>query len=101
MYKLIVYVPRSHLNKVLDAVFAAGAGKMGSYSDCAFICEGTGTFRPLKGSKPFKGKTGKLTKVRETRIETAVQGSKLKKVIAAMKKNHPYEVPAYDVLKLY
>jgi len=100
-YKVVVFVPIKAAAKVSNAVFAAGAGAIGNYSKCSFNAEGTGTFLPLKGAKPAIGKKGKLEKVPEMRFETIVPAEKLDNVIAAMKKAHPYETPAFDVFKLY
>ena len=99
-YKLVVFIPVESVLKVSNAVFAAGAGQMGNYSHCGFVAEGTGTFLPLQGAKPAIGKKGKLEKVPEIRFETIVPAEKLDEVIAAMKKAHPYEIPAFDVFKL-
>jgi len=100
-YKVVVFVPIEAAAKVSNAVFAAGAGAIGNYRNCGFGSEGTGTFLPLKGAKPAVGKKGKLEKVPEIRFETIVPAEKLDSVIAAMKKAHPYETPAFDVFKLY
>jgi dinuclear metal center YbgI/SA1388 family protein len=100
-YKLIVFVPSGAVAKVSNAVFAAGAGAIGNYSNCGFGAEGAGTFLPLEGSKPAIGSKNKLEKVREIRFETIAPAKKLDAVIAAMKKAHPYEMPAYDIIKLY
>ncbi len=100
-YKLIVFVPVKSLAKVSNAVFAAGAGAIGNYSHCGFSAEGTGTFLPLEGAKPAIGTKGKWEKVQEMRFESIVPAEKLDNVIAAMKKAHPYETPAFDVFKLY
>jgi len=100
-YKLVTFVPASHLEKVRKAICKAGAGKIGEkYDNCTFYSFGIGTFRPLAGAKPFIGKKGKLVKVREARLETIVAEKDLKKVITAMKKAHPYEEPALDVSHL-
>ncbi|MHC4556209.1 MAG: Nif3-like dinuclear metal center hexameric protein [Planctomycetota bacterium] len=100
-YKLVAFVPVKSMAKVSNAVFAAGAGAIGKYSNCGFVAEGTGIFLPLKGAKPAIGKKGKLEKVPEMRFEAIVPAEKLDEVIAAMKKAHPYETPAFDVFKLY
>ncbi len=99
-YKLVVFVPQSHLEPVRIAMCNAGAGKTGKYDSCTFMGSGIGTFRPLKGSKPYQGERGKIERVGEARLETTVPASKLKKIIAAVKKIHPYEEMAYDVYKL-
>ncbi|MBN1391175.1 MAG: Nif3-like dinuclear metal center hexameric protein [Sedimentisphaerales bacterium] len=100
-YKLVVFVPVASAAKVSNAVFAAGAGAIGNYSDCGFTAEGTGTFLPMAGARPAIGKKGKLEKVNEIRFETIVPAEKLNNCIAAMRKAHPYEEPAFDVFKLY
>jgi dinuclear metal center YbgI/SA1388 family protein len=100
-YKLVVFVPTASVAKVSNAIFAAGAGNIGNYSHCGFEGKGTGSFLPLKGAKPAIGKRGKLEKVQEVRFETIVPAKKLEEVIAAMKKAHPYEEPAYDCFRLY
>jgi dinuclear metal center YbgI/SA1388 family protein len=100
-YKLVVFVPPESLAQVSNAVFAAGAGAIGNYSDCGFSTDGTGTFLPLDGSKPAIGKKGQLEKVPEIRFETIVPVENLDKVVATMRKAHPYETPAFDIIKLY
>jgi len=100
-YKLVVFIPIESAAKVSNAVFAAGAGVIGNYSNCGFAAEGTGTFLPLAGARPTIGKKGKLEKVPEIRFETIVPAEKLDACIAAMEKTHPYETPAFDCYKLY
>lgn len=100
-YKLAVFIPIKSVKKVSDALFAAGAGAMGSYSHCGFGTEGQGSFMPLKGAKPAIGTHGKLEKVPEIRFETIVPLQKLDACIAAMRKAHPYESPAFDIFKVY
>ena len=100
-FKLIVFVPQNDLAKVSNAIFAAGAGAIGNYSNCSFATPGMGTFKPLAGAKPAIGKKGKLEKVLEIRLESIVPEGKLNAVLAAMKKAHPYETPAYDVVQLF
>lgn len=100
-YKLVVFVPVDALDKVANAVFATGAGAMGNYRDCGFGTDGTGTFLPLKGSHPAIGKRGRREAVHEIRFESIVPAEKLDAVVAAMKEAHPYEMPAFDIFKLF
>ncbi|MHC4436763.1 MAG: Nif3-like dinuclear metal center hexameric protein [Planctomycetota bacterium] len=100
-YKLVIFVPVKSAAKVSNAVFAAGAGAIGNYSHSGFGTDGTGTFLPQKSAKPAIGRRGKLEKVNEIRFETIVPADKLDDVVAAMKKTHPYETPAFDVFKLH
>lgn len=97
MYKLVVFVPKDHHQRVLDAVLNAGAGAIGNYSHCSFNIEGYGTFVPGEGTDPFIGKQGQMEKTEEIRIETVVPQSIRSKVIQAMLKSHPYEEVAYDL----
>lgn len=100
LLKIAVYIPREHKSSVAQAMFAAGAGEIGAYRHCSFQSEGKGTFLPEEGTQPFIGQVGKLETVEECKLETVVQASRLKKVIAAMLKAHPYEEPAYDIFNL-
>ncbi len=97
LYKLVVFVPKDHHQRVLDAVLNAGAGAIGNYSHCSFNIEGYGTFVPGEGTDPFIGKQGRMEKAEEIRIETVVPQSIRSKVIQAMLKSHPYEEVAYDL----
>lgn len=100
MFKLVFYVPESHKETVKEAVFGAGAGKIGDYEHCCWECPGQGQFRPMQGANPYLGETGKLETVTEYRVEMAVEDAQIKAVVAALKLAHPYEEPAYDVWQL-
>jgi len=100
LYKLVVFVPKSHSDKVREAITKAGAGHIGDYSHCTYNLEGVGTFKPLEGTDPFIGEHGKIEKVEEVRIETILPSNRLKEVIDKMKDSHPYEEVAFDVYPL-
>ncbi|MFA6185957.1 MAG: Nif3-like dinuclear metal center hexameric protein [Phycisphaerae bacterium] len=100
-YKLMFFVPVESLQKVADAVFKAGAGSIGNYSHCSFNTAGLGTFVPLEGSNPTIGKKGELENVHEIKFESIVPAEKVADCVKAMKAAHPYEMPAFDVVKLY
>ncbi|MDK2777540.1 MAG: YqfO family protein [Pseudomonadota bacterium] len=100
MYKLVFYVPADHLEPVKQAVFAAGAGQIGDYADCCWQVEGSGQFRPLAGSDPFIGRQGEIERVTEYRVELVCEDDLIRAAVAALKKAHPYEEPAYDVWQL-
>jgi dinuclear metal center YbgI/SA1388 family protein len=100
-YKVITFVPAGDVNRVADALYAAGAGAIGHYSHCGFQTAGSGTFKPLAGANPSIGKVGQLEKVDEIRLETVVTAGKVEAVIAALRKSHPYETPAFDVIRHY
>ncbi len=98
--KFVVFVPVTHTEKVLCALAAAGAGKIGDYDSCSFVLRGTGRFRPLEAADPFIGETGKVEEVEEDRIEVIVPELLMKKVLGAARAAHPYEEMAYDIYPL-
>lgn len=98
--KIVIYVPKENSEDVLMAVSKAGAGHIGNYSHCSFQTEGQGTFKPLEGSSPYIGLVGEIEKVNEVKLETIVPKGKIDSVIKAMKKVHPYEEVAYDIIPL-
>lgn len=100
MYKLVIFVPGENAETVKQSVFQAGAGKLGNYSHCSFETMGTGQFKPLKGSNPTLGSHDVLEEVAEIKLETLVDESCIENVIKAMYRSHPYEEPAFDVIKL-
>jgi hypothetical protein len=99
-YKLVVYVPQTHLEQVRVALASAGAGKIGKYEECSFVSHGIGIFKPIKGAKPISGEIDKLNRLGEARIEVTIEKSKVKVAISAVKKVHPYEAPVIDIYKL-
>jgi hypothetical protein len=98
--KLVVFVPPDALDRVRDAVFAAGAGRIGAYERCSWYTEGTGTFFGGGASSPTVGKKGREERVRELRLETVFPADRHDDVIAALRGAHPYEEPAFDVYPL-
>lgn len=100
MYKLCVYIPESHLEPVKQALFAAGAGRIGDYDCCCWQVLGTGQFRPLEGSQPFIGQTGEVEQVAEYRVEMVCADELVDAVLAALRDAHPYEEPAFDLWRL-
>jgi hypothetical protein len=100
VFKICFFVPEEHAETVKQAVFSAGAGKIGLYDCCSFESRGTGQFRPLAGSSPFIGRVDHVEKVAELKVEMVCADEFLKAAIIALKENHPYEMPAYDIIKL-
>lgn len=98
--KLVSFVPPSHHEEVLQAVFKAGAGNIGNYDSCSFNAEGTGTFRGNDLAQPFIGKPNELSREKEIRIETIFESARQSAVITALIKAHPYEEVAYDIYEL-
>ncbi len=100
MYKLCFYVPAAHLEPVKQALFDAGAGRIGDYDNCCWQVLGQGQFRPLAGSEPFIGTENVVETVAEYKVEMVLADDCVVDVIACLKSVHPYEEPAYDVCKL-
>lgn len=98
--KLVTYVPETHLAQVQDALFAAGAGHIGNYSECSFIIEGKGTFKPMDGSTPFSGKIGERSEDPEIRLEVLLPLSDQRRIVEALFRAHPYEEVAYEVVSI-
>lgn len=96
---LVFYVPVEHTDRVLDALFDAGAGHIGDYDRCAFVQQGTGQFRPLADARPAIGTIGAVERVTEHRVELTFPRDLRAAVIAALRAAHPYEEPAFHVLE--
>lgn len=94
--KLEFYVPSSHAEEVKSAVFETGAGRLGNYDNCCWQTGGRGQFRPLPGSTPFIGTHAGIEEVDEIKVELICPAELVKEAVAAMKKAHPYETPAYQ-----
>jgi len=95
--KLVVFVPHEALDRVRDAVFAAGAGRIGEYERCSWYTDGTGTFLGGETTDPAVGERGVEERVPEVRLETVFPSDRHDEVIAALRAAHPYEEPAYDI----
>jgi len=98
--KLVVFVPEDALDAVRDALFTAGAGRIGDYERCSWYAEGTGTFRALPGASPTIGDVGEEERVPELRLETVFPAERHDEVVAALRTAHPYEEPAFDIYVL-
>jgi hypothetical protein len=98
--KLIVFVPRHSLESVRDALFEAGAGRIGGYERCSWYTGGTGTFLGGEGTSPTAGQGGMEQRVGEYRLETVFPEEAQDAVVAALRAAHPYEEPAFDIYPL-
>ncbi len=98
--KLFIFVPLLFAEKLRNAIFEAGAGNIGNYSECSFNAPGTGTFRPGEGTHPFSGTTGQRTYEEEMKVEVIFPAWLERKIIEAMLRVHPYEEVAYDIISL-
>jgi hypothetical protein len=93
-------VPEEALDATRDAVFAAGAGRIGDYERCSWYTAGTGTFLGGEGTEPTIGTAGQAERTPELRVETVVPGDRVEPVVAALVAAHPYEEVAYDLYAL-
>ena len=100
MYKLAFFVPLESAEAVKEAVFATGAGRIGNYEACCFQTPGQGQFRPLAEAAPYIGQVGELEHVEELKVELVCADHLVATAVAALKRAHPYEEPAYDVWRL-
>jgi dinuclear metal center YbgI/SA1388 family protein len=98
--KLFTFVPVNHAEKIKNALFEAGAGNIGNYSECSFSVEGKGTFNAGENTNPFVGKTGSRHIEKELKIEVVFPAYLQKKIVAALLAAHPYEEVAYDLVAL-
>jgi len=98
--KLFTFVPASHAEQVRNAVFTAGAGSIGNYSECSFNTEGKGTFKANDTAKPYVGSVGERHQEDEVRIEVIFPAYNESSIIEALRAAHPYEEVAYDIVFL-
>jgi dinuclear metal center YbgI/SA1388 family protein len=95
LQKLETFVPEAQAEQVRQALFAAGAGNIGNYSECSFSSEGTGTFRGNDESNPAVGTKGVIEKAKEIKVEVIFEKHRQSAVLQALKQAHPYEEVAY------
>jgi dinuclear metal center YbgI/SA1388 family protein len=100
LYKLQIFVPHDSLEDVKNAIFNAGAGHIGHYSECSFATEGTGTFTPLQGANPTEGRVGEHFSATEMKLEVIVPAWKKSAVEQAFKSVHPYEEVAHEWIRI-
>jgi len=99
MFVIIFYVPQENVEDVKQALFKVGAGTIGDYASCAWQCLGTGQFKPLLGSQPHIGTLNEIEFVDEFRVEMVCSADNVRAAIHALIAAHPYEEPAYHILK--
>ncbi len=99
-YKLVVFVPKTHILQVADELFKAGCGLIGEYSNCSFRAKGEGSFKGSEKSNPSVGKKENFEIIEEYRLEVILESWKLNSAIKVLKQIHPYEEPAFDIYPL-
>jgi dinuclear metal center YbgI/SA1388 family protein len=100
LFKLTTYVPIAHADAVRSALFSAGAGNIGNYSDCSFNASGYGTFKASEFANPFTGEKGIVHREEELKIEVVFSAPQKTAIISALKNAHPYEEVAFDIYQL-
>jgi dinuclear metal center YbgI/SA1388 family protein len=97
LLKLVTYVPTARQEEIKDALFAAGAGHIGNYSECSFSLEGTGSYKGNEASKPTMGEKGKRHYEKEAKVEVILRMHQKGAVLNALMQSHPYEEVAYEI----
>ena len=100
MYHISFYVPLLDSEKVKSAMFEAGAGEYGNYSQCSWQTEGMGQYMPINNAKPAIGEIDQIETVTEVKVEMICHKDKIKDVVTSMKNTHPYESVAYSVVRM-
>lgn len=98
--KIFVMVPKENLDNVRTAMCNAGAGVIGNYTFCSTSTKSVGTFIPNDNANPYIGEQNKLEYVEEEKLEVICDIEKVKVVVEALRKTHPYEEPAIDIVPL-
>ncbi|MFZ4509136.1 MAG: Nif3-like dinuclear metal center hexameric protein [Fimbriimonas sp.] len=98
-WTFVGFVPPSHLEEVLRALEGAGCGRIGAYTGCAYLGQGIGRFEPTPDAKPYTGSIGHRSEVPEVRFEVRLPDGHAERAVAAYRRAHPYESPAFDVIR--
>ena len=98
--KIMVTIPLENVSAVRDAICEAGAGVIGNYTYCSMSTKCVGTFKPNENAKPYIGENNQLEFVEEEKLEVVCAVDKVKNVLAILRKVHPYEEPAIDIVPL-
>ena len=99
-FKVAVNIPEEFAEQLMDAVNGAMEPLHPGYDRVFFRMRVLGTWRPLEGSSPYLGRIGEVRTAEETRIEFAFRGEDMREVMAAVRRVHPYEEPAVDVIPM-
>ena len=98
--KIIVTIPLENVEEVRNAICEAGAGVIGNYTYCSMSTKCVGTFKPTDEANPYIGEKNNLEFVDEEKLEVVCDVKKVKEVVSALRKVHPYEEPAIDIIPL-
>ncbi|MEJ1223823.1 Nif3-like dinuclear metal center hexameric protein [Sediminicola sp. 1XM1-17] len=95
--KLTTYVPKAHAQELKEALFRAGAGNIGNYSNCSFSVNGTGSYKAGENANPTIGEIGQVHYEEETQISVTYAKADQSHIINALIQTHPYEEVAYEI----
>lgn len=98
--KIIVTIPVENVEEVRNAICEAGAGVIGNYTHCSMSTKCVGTFKSTDEANPYIGEKNNLEFVDEEKLEVVCDVKKVKDVVSTLRKNHPYEEPAIDIIPL-
>ena len=98
--KIITTIPPENIEEARNAICEAGAGIIGNYTHCSMTTKCTGTFKPNGKANPYIGENDKLEFVEEEKLEVVCDIDKVKSVISRLRRVHPYEEPAIDIVPL-
>lgn len=95
--KLHTYITEDKADELRNALFKAGAGQIGHYSECSFNIIGEGTFKGDGQSNPALGRPLVREHARELKIEIILPIWRKNEVLESLRKAHYYEEVAYEL----
>jgi hypothetical protein len=98
--KIEIFIPKDHIDLLLDALSEVGAGEIGNYDHCSSISSVRGTWRPLPGASPYDGEVGHLSSATEAKVEVNCRRERIPAALQAIRRIHPYEEPVINVIPL-
>ena len=99
-FKLEIFLPSTHVDVLRAALAEAGAGRVGDYDQCCSVMNVRGYWRPLEGASPYQGRVGQIEEGEECKVEVNCPRERLKDVLVAVRRVHPYEEPVINVIPL-
>ncbi|MDR1747976.1 MAG: ACT domain-containing protein [Spirochaetaceae bacterium] len=100
LFKLEIFIPRSHFENLREVLRSSGAGHLGNYDRCLSWSTVSGCWRPLNGSSPYNGTEGVLCEAEEYKVEVCCLGENLRNTVSAIRSVHPYEEPVINIIAL-
>ena len=98
--KLVTYTIPENVEQVRNALFDAGAGKIGNYEDCSFNSQGIGTYMGNENSNPEIGERFEFVEAPEIKIEVTFEKHLQNKILKTLFAKHVYEEVAYEIYDL-